>query len=93
MGREHHALTCLNYEITLKSHTNPSTAWAPPDRCECKRLGTCGPEQVLIPGAAFVCTLISKNVPCSFRKILMFFHTSPGSDLCPTQTQGFSRGN
>lgn len=26
MGREQHALTCLNYEITLKSHTNPSTA-------------------------------------------------------------------
>lgn len=24
--REQHALTCLNYEITLKSYTNPSTA-------------------------------------------------------------------
>lgn len=26
MKREQRALTCLNYEITLKSHSNPSTA-------------------------------------------------------------------
>lgn len=49
-------------------------------------LGTYGPEQALIPGAAFVCALLPKNVLCSFRKIPVF-HTSLGSDLCPTQTQ------
>lgn len=57
------------------------------DVSECKRLGTYGPEQALIPEAAFVCTLLPKNVPCSFTKIPMLFHTSPGSDVCPTQIQ------
>lgn len=57
------------------------------DVSECKKLGTYGPEKALIPGVAFVCTLLPKMVACSFGKIPMLFHTSLGSDLCPTQTQ------
>lgn len=38
------------------------------DVSECKRLGTYGTEQALIPGAAFVCALLPKTVLCSFKK-------------------------
>lgn len=66
------------------------------DMSECKRLGTYGPEQALIPGVAFVCTLLPKNVSRSFRKIPMLFHRSPGIRSVPcsnSSAAGFSRGN